>query len=169
MANLGAKFQRESSAGFAEFVRKVKQVDERTRRREVVKLLRREAAPIRAAMRKNAYQGAVQGPPKKEVRPGWTVWNLKRSIGIYPSKARQSSNFVFVNIGGRSTRKDGAPYFKPQNAGRYESTSRFPGRVPKLKQKNFVERTEQQMPALSEKTAKAVNKYLEKTLRKTFR
>ncbi|NRA48038.1 MAG: hypothetical protein HRU12_02805 [Phaeodactylibacter sp.] len=169
MANLGNQFRRQQAAGFTEFVKKMKAVDERTRRREVVKLLRREAGPIRTAMRKNAYKNAVQGDAKKEIRAGWTVFNLKRTIGIFPSKARQGDDFVFVNVGGRSPRKGGAPYFKPQNSGQFQNKSRFKGQVPKIKAKDFVKDTEQQLPALSAKMAKSVDKYLQRTLSKTFR
>ena len=169
MANVGARFNREQAAGFAELKRKIKQLDERTRVRTLKSLLRKEAGPVRTLMRQNAYKGATQGPSTKEVRAGWTVYNLKRTIGVFVSKSNKDSDYVFAVIGGRSTRKKGAPYFKPQNAGEFASKGRFPGRVPKLQAKDFVEETERQMGSISAKTAKQVDRYIQKVLSQQFK
>ena len=146
---------------------KLKSLPEKVRRKQVNKILVREARPLVWAARKAAYADSTKpaGVRKKELRKGdGPIWyNLFKTIDAYPNK--KSRDYQYVVVGTRKVNKTprGALYAQWQNLG-----GMGPGKG--FKAKAFFNKAEQESAdVVSAKALRAVNKEIEQILRSTFR
>lgn len=153
-----------SEQSWRELQRKLKSLPEKVRRRNIHRILTREARPLRLEVQKAAYANSTKARKggKKKIRSSGTLWyNLNSTIQIFPNK--QTKDLYYVVIGARS------PYKKPPGA-LYAHWQNKGGTSKNFKAKRFFDRADQQRgKETSDKAFRAVNKEIENILRTTFR
>ncbi len=149
--------------GFKELQRKLKRVPEKVQKRVVTKILAKEARPLVWAARKLAYADSNQpeGVMTKQAREGqaW-IMNLFGSINVYKNKKNKNYHYVVVGFKSPKKRPPGAFYATWQNAGGTQK-----GFTPK----HFIKGADEELgEQVSAKQLRAVNKEVDKILRKLF-
>jgi hypothetical protein len=153
-----------SEQSWRDLQRKLKSLPEKVRRRNIHRILTREARPLVWAARKAAYSDSLKSTKggKKKIRKSGAQWyNLSSSINVFKNKKSQDYQYVVVGTRGISKRPPGALYAQWQNMG---------GTRKNFKAKRFFDRAEQENgQQVSDKALRAVNKEIENILRTTFR
>ena len=157
-----------SEQSWRDLQRKLKSLPEQVRRKQVTRILRREARPLVWAARKAAYDGsqetAMAGKKSLRKNDGGNWYNLFSTINVFPNK--KNKDYQYVVVGTRSIQKKprGALYAQWQNLGGMgNKTGGFAA-------KRFFDKAEQNYGTdVHRKALRSVNREIEKILKSTFR
>lgn len=149
--------------GFDELKIKLKKLPDNIRRRTVLNLLAKEARPLVWAARKIAYEGSDR-PNKRSLKQyrkgGGDYVNLSGTINMFRNKKTKDFYYVLVGFKGSRKKPNGALYATIQNTG---------GRGGDIRGKEFISRTDSQLgEQVSKKQFRAINKEIDKILKKVF-